>query len=83
MGVPVFHAFCQQIQVVPDDWFSQKEEVPYLYLSANPWACSCALQYLHGYLDEYGLNVYTQGQSITSNPESVVSPAPCWSGRVS
>lgn len=52
--------------------------MPYLDLSANPWACSCALLYLHGYLDDYGLNVYTRGQSITSNPESVVSPAPYW-----
>lgn len=62
--------------MVPDGWFSQKEEVPYLFLSANPWACSCALLYLHGYLDEYGYNVYTRrGRTITNDPDSLVSKA--------
>lgn len=66
---------------MPDDWFSQKEEVPYLYLSANPWACSCALAYLHGYLDEHEDSVYTRsGPNIINDWESVVSTAaaPFW-----
>ena len=59
---------------MPDNWFSQKEEVPYLYLSANPWACSCSLGYLRRYLDEYELNVYVRdGPIIKSDGESVVS----------
>lgn len=58
---------------MPDNWFSQKEEVPYLYLSANPWACSCSLGYLRRYLDDYELNVYVRdGPDIKSDGESVV-----------
>lgn len=58
---------------MPDNWFSQKEEVPYLYLSANPWACSCSLSYLHRYLGDYELNVYVRdGPEIKGDAESVV-----------
>lgn len=61
---------------MPDDWFSQKEEVPYLYLSANPWACSCSLSYLRIYLEKYDYNVYVRnGPLITIDAESVVSSA--------
>lgn len=61
---------------MPDDWFRQKEEVPYLYLSANPWACSCSLSYLHKYLNEYELNVYVRdGPIIRVDVDSVVSTA--------
>lgn len=61
---------------MPDGWFSPKEEVPYLYLSANPWACSCSLGYLHRYLEENEFNIYTRsGPLITNNPGSVVSTA--------
>lgn len=59
---------------MPDDWFSKKEEVPYLYLSANPWACSCSLNYLHRYLNDYEFNVYVRdGPNIRNDAESVVS----------
>lgn len=59
---------------MPDNWFSQKEDVPYLFLSANPWACSCSLGYLRRYLEEYDLNVYVRdGTILTSDAESVVS----------
>lgn len=62
-----------QISVMPDEWFSRKEEVPYLYLSANPWACTCSLGYLRRYLDDYELNVYVRdGPEIKSDAESVV-----------
>lgn len=67
-----------QIKVMPDGWFSQKMEVPYLYLSANPWACSCSLDYLRTYLEEYESNVYTRdGPVIRSDAESVVSTTNC------
>lgn len=59
---------------MPDDWFSMKEMVPYLYLSANPWACSCSLDYLRRYLDDNEFNVYTRdGPLINNDVESVVS----------
>ena len=65
--------FSFQIRVLPDDWFSQKEEVPYLYLSENPWACSCSLGYLRRYLDDYELNVYVRdGRIVKGDVESVV-----------
>lgn len=58
---------------MPDDWFSPKEEVLYLYLSANPWACSCSLGYLRRYMDDYELNFYVRdGRDIRSAPDSVV-----------
>ena len=58
---------------MPDDWFSPKIEVPYIYLSANPWVCSCDIGYLHEYVDEYA-NVYIRdGLDITQESESVVS----------
>lgn len=61
---------------MPDDWFSMKEMVPYLYLSANPWACSCSLDYLRRYLDDNEFNVYTRdGPLINNDVESVVSVA--------
>lgn len=64
-----------QIKVLPNDWFIKKEEVPYLYLSANPWACSCSLSYLHKYLNEHEFNVYVRdGPIIQVDVESVVSP---------
>lgn len=69
-------SLCCQIQVMPDDWFSQKEEVPYLFLSANPWACFCSLGYLHRYVDENDFNIYTRsGPLITNDPDSVVRTA--------
>uniref|UniRef100_UPI003AACC44E uncharacterized protein n=1 Tax=Centroberyx gerrardi TaxID=166262 RepID=UPI003AACC44E len=66
-----------KIMVMPDDWFSQKEEVPYLFLSANPWACSCSLGYLHSYLDNYEHNVYVRdGPIYQPDAESVVCDSP-------
>ncbi|XP_073330938.1 uncharacterized protein [Pagrus major] len=66
-----------KITVMPDGWFSQKEEVPYLYLSANPWACSCSLGYLRRYLDDNEMNVYVRdGPIIRSDGESVVCDSP-------
>ncbi|CAB1423391.1 unnamed protein product [Pleuronectes platessa] len=65
-----------QIKVMPDNWFITKEDVPYLYLSANPWVCSCNIGYLHQYIDEYN-NVYVRdGPLITLRPESVICDSP-------
>nr|XP_019961525.1 PREDICTED: platelet glycoprotein Ib alpha chain-like [Paralichthys olivaceus] len=65
-----------QIKVMPNNWFSTKEDVPYLYLSANPWVCSCSLQYLHKYLDDY-LNIYVRdGPIIKMEEESVICDSP-------
>ncbi|XP_029965998.1 platelet glycoprotein Ib alpha chain [Salarias fasciatus] len=66
-----------QIRVMPDDWFSKKEDIPYIILSANPWECSCSLRILHRYLQDNGLNVYVlDGGLISSDPESVVCQSP-------
>ncbi|KAK7910039.1 hypothetical protein WMY93_014723 [Mugilogobius chulae] len=66
-----------KLKVVPDDWFSQKEYVPYLYLSDNPWACSCSLGYLRRYMDDYDLNVYVRdGPIIRVDAESVICDSP-------
>ncbi|PWA19183.1 hypothetical protein CCH79_00019709, partial [Gambusia affinis] len=66
-----------QIQVMPDGWFSQKEDVPYLYLSLNPWACSCSLGYLRRYLDDFELNIYVRdGADIRTDVDSVVCDSP-------
>ncbi|KAI3376421.1 hypothetical protein L3Q82_016442 [Scortum barcoo] len=66
-------------KALKDNWFRQKEEVPYLYLSANPWECSCSLGYLRRYLDEYEFNVYVRdGPIINNNVESVVCDSPRW-----
>lgn len=62
---------------MPDGWFSQKEDVPYLYLSLNPWACSCSLGYLRRYLDDFELNIYVRdGAEIRNGVDSVVSGLP-------
>ncbi|KAK1890581.1 Platelet glycoprotein Ib alpha chain [Dissostichus eleginoides] len=66
-----------KVLTMPDGWFDPKEEVPYLFLSANPWACSCSLGYLRGYLDEYEYNVYVRdGPIFTTDPLSVVCDSP-------
>ncbi|KAJ3585747.1 hypothetical protein NHX12_014466 [Muraenolepis orangiensis] len=65
-----------KIQVMPDDWFSVKD-IPYLFLSANPWLCSCSLGYLNGYLNDYETNVYVRdGAFINGDAESVVCASP-------
>lgn len=53
-----------QITVMPDNWFSSKPELPYVFLSKNPWACFCKVGYLQVYLDNQAHNVY-----ILTNPD--------------
>ncbi|XP_062240539.1 platelet glycoprotein Ib alpha chain [Platichthys flesus] len=78
-SVPVIETLSlevNQIKEMPDNWFITKEDVPYLYLSANPWVCSCNIGYLHQYIDEYN-NVYVRdGPLITLRPESVICDSP-------
>ncbi|XP_024120405.1 leucine-rich repeat-containing protein 24 [Oryzias melastigma] len=77
VAIETLYLEANQIQLVPDDWFSPKEEVLYLYLSANPWACSCSLGYLRRYMDDYELNFYVRdGRDIRSAPDSVVCDSP-------
>lgn len=63
-----------QIKVMPDDWLSTMSEVCYLYLSENPWTCTCSAGYFRSYLEEYEYNVYTRdGVNIQIDVDSVVS----------
>ncbi|XP_070978161.1 platelet glycoprotein Ib alpha chain [Oncorhynchus clarkii lewisi] len=65
------------IRTMPDQWFSAKPEVPYTYLSQNPWACFCKVGYLKKHLDDQGFNVYTRdGIIITPDEESVTCATP-------
>ncbi|XP_030630822.1 uncharacterized protein gp1ba [Chanos chanos] len=63
---------------MPDGFFSSKPDLPYVYLSSNPWECSCQVGYLQTYLDDQGHNVYkhTGPSSIVNDPESVVCASP-------
>ncbi|CAL8241208.1 unnamed protein product [Merluccius merluccius] len=67
-----------KIQVMPDDWFSMHDiGIPYLFLSANPWLCSCSLGYLNEYLNDYESTVYVRdGTLIKVDAESVVCESP-------
>ncbi|KAM6949206.1 uncharacterized protein gp1ba [Aplochiton taeniatus] len=66
-----------KVLVMPDGWFSTKPEVPYLYLSENPWVCTCSLDYLRQHLDDYGYNVYVRdGPVIVSDDQSVRCDTP-------
>uniref|UniRef100_UPI0037E98E27 platelet glycoprotein Ib alpha chain-like n=1 Tax=Semicossyphus pulcher TaxID=241346 RepID=UPI0037E98E27 len=66
-----------KITVMPDGWFSQKEDIPYVYLSANPWDCTCSCLYLQTYLNEYDTNIYVRdGPIIQSGALNVVCGSP-------
>ncbi|XP_057710834.1 reticulon-4 receptor isoform X2 [Corythoichthys intestinalis] len=64
---------------VPDDWFNPKEDVPFLFLSANSWACFCSLTYLSAYLGDFFFNFYVRdGTIISRDPRSLVCHSPPW-----
>ncbi|XP_041926538.1 platelet glycoprotein Ib alpha chain [Alosa sapidissima] len=73
-----------RILLMPHNWFSSKPELPYVFLSKNPWRCFCDVGYLQIYLDDQAHNVYfhTNPQStnplqdIENNAESVVCASP-------
>jgi len=67
---------------MPDGWFNQKEEVPYLFLSANPWACYCSLGYLREYLDDFESNIYVREVNGESDFKTAVERVVSTAGRV-
>ncbi|XP_039508206.1 platelet glycoprotein Ib alpha chain [Pimephales promelas] len=66
------------ISLMPDSFFSSKPELPYVFLSYNPWICSCAVGYLHSYLNDQEHNVYKHVAPNGLDPaaDSVVCSAP-------
>ncbi|KAM9835431.1 platelet glycoprotein Ib alpha chain [Syngnathus typhle] len=77
VAIETLYLESNQISEVPDDWFNPREDVPYLYLSDNPWACSCSLMYLHTYLQDFSFNFYVRdGKSIEREPKSLVCQSP-------
>ncbi|XP_077598812.1 uncharacterized protein LOC144213961 [Stigmatopora nigra] len=66
-----------QVSELADDWFNPREDVPYLFLSANPWACACQLVYLNTYLKDFYFNFYVRDGPIKSvDPKSLVCHSP-------
>ncbi|XP_066526805.1 platelet glycoprotein Ib alpha chain [Hoplias malabaricus] len=80
-----------RVQHMPDDFFSSKPGLPYVYLSQNPWLCNCPVSYLQSYLEDQGENVYKHvypsevqpmpgdsimKDSIMNDPESVLCSGP-------
>ncbi|XP_036447030.1 platelet glycoprotein Ib alpha chain [Colossoma macropomum] len=68
-----------RVQHLPDEFFSSKPELPYVFLSKNRWLCSCQVGYLQKYLEDQGHNVYKHTNhtmdlkaSVENDPESVV-----------
>ncbi|RXM91851.1 Platelet glycoprotein Ib alpha chain [Acipenser ruthenus] len=60
---------------LPDGFFSHLE-IPYVFLSSNPWFCDCSLEYFRGWMEEQGHNVYSRdGGEIKNAPETVVCAA--------
>ncbi|KAJ8387421.1 hypothetical protein AAFF_G00156590 [Aldrovandia affinis] len=65
-----------RIKVMPNQFFSRMPNLPYVYLSKNPWVCSCEVAYLSTWLEDQGHNVYvhTGPSHIVNDPESVLHP---------
>nr|XP_009295421.1 platelet glycoprotein Ib alpha chain-like [Danio rerio] len=66
------------VSIMPDGFFLSKPELPYVYLSFNPWICSCAVGYLHAYLNDQEHNVYKHDgpNDIIPAAETVVCSGP-------
>lgn len=77
-GLKTFDLENNSISLMPDGFFSSKPELPYVYLSHNPWLCSCAVGYLHSYLNDQEHNVYVHDgpNDILPGADSVVCSAP-------
>ncbi|XP_049617111.1 platelet glycoprotein Ib alpha chain isoform X2 [Syngnathus scovelli] len=77
VAIETLYLETNQISEVPDNWFNPREDVPYLYLSDNPWACYCSLMYLYTYLQDFSINFYVRdGKSISTDPQSLVCQSP-------
>ncbi|XP_077086900.1 uncharacterized protein gp1ba [Siphateles boraxobius] len=66
------------VSLMPDRFFSSKPELPYVFLSYNPWICSCAVGYLHSYLNDQEHNVYKHEapNGLVPAADSVVCSGP-------
>ncbi|XP_026093074.1 SLIT and NTRK-like protein 6 [Carassius auratus] len=57
-GLKTFDLENNSVSLMPDGFFSSKPELPYVYLTHNPWLCSCAVGYLHSFLNDQEHNIY-------------------------
>ncbi|KAL0150044.1 hypothetical protein M9458_054703, partial [Cirrhinus mrigala] len=77
-GLKTFDLENNSVSLMPDGFFSSKPELPYVYLTNNPWLCSCAVGYLHSYLNDQEHNVYVHDgpNDIVPAADSVVCYGP-------
>ncbi|XP_067301457.1 platelet glycoprotein Ib alpha chain [Pseudorasbora parva] len=66
------------ISLMPESFFSSEYDIPYVYLSQNPWLCSCAVGYLHSYLNDQEGSIYKHDEikGVVLSPQSVVCSGP-------
>ncbi|XP_056588473.1 platelet glycoprotein Ib alpha chain [Triplophysa dalaica] len=77
-GLKMFDLENNSVSLMPYGFFSSKPELPYVYLSYNPWLCSCSVEYLHSYLNDQEHNVYKQEgpKGIVPGADSVLCAGP-------
>ncbi|XP_048034843.1 platelet glycoprotein Ib alpha chain-like isoform X2 [Megalobrama amblycephala] len=77
-GLKTFDLENNSVSLMPDGFFSSKPELPYVFLSHNPWLCSCAVGYLHSYLNDQEHNVYKHDgpNDIIPTADTVVCSGP-------
>ncbi len=77
-GLKTFDLENNSVSLMPDHFFSSKPDLPYVYLTHNPWLCSCAVGYLHSFLNDQEHNVYMHDgpNNIVPAADSVVCSGP-------
>ncbi|RXN08471.1 platelet glyco Ib alpha chain-like protein [Labeo rohita] len=77
-GLKTFDLENNSVSLMPDGFFSSKPDLPYVYLTNNPWLCSCAVGYLHSYLNDQEHNVYMHDgpNDVVPAADSVVCSGP-------
>ncbi len=77
-GLKTFDLENNSVSLMPDHFFSSKPELPYVYLTHNPWLCSCTVGYLHSFLNDQEHNVYMHDgpNDIVPAADSVVCSGP-------